>query len=145
MKGKNTAAIATRVPDDVYFAIKSMADTQGMTISEVLKLVIEKGLKAIESESKGGATPQNPAQRPESQTPPSEESPPVNPNGISQDRMKKQNRLVKMVSDKGWRITDFFIDWLKPKFGKGVLRELTDEELDEALRLFELVPARKKQ
>jgi hypothetical protein len=150
VKGRNTVAVATRIPADTYFVIKSMAEARNMTISEFLKTVIEKGLAVIESHEIAG--PQSPAPEPppppEPDPPgpqmPLEESPPVDPPDISQDRIDKSNQLVKMASDKGWNINDFFVNWLKPKFGKGTLGKLTDEELDEALRLFDQEPERRR-
>jgi hypothetical protein len=151
-KGKNTTVVATRLPDSTCDVIKSMAEARNMTISEFLKAVIEKGLAAIEIEDQDIAGPQSPA--PEPAPPPEpqnpelqvelEESPPIEPSDVSRDRIDKSNKLVKMAGDKGWNVNDFFVNWLKPKFGKGTVGKLIDEELDEALRLFEQEPVRKR-
>lgn len=45
VRGRNTAVVATRVPDSTFTVMKLMAEANNMTVSQMLKPMIMKGLK----------------------------------------------------------------------------------------------------
>ena len=139
MKGKNTTAVATRIADSKYLAVKAMAEARNMTISEFLKLIVDLGLKALEGEPHDESqVPQKPGSQLELVL----ESAPA-PSEATNDGVRKINSLLKMAGDKWWSMSDLF-DWLDRIFGKRLPKDLTDEELDDALRLFEREPERER-
>jgi hypothetical protein len=139
MKGKNTTAVATRIADSKYLTIKAMAEARNMTISEFLKLIVDLGLKALEGEPNDESqVPQQPGSQLELVM----ESAPAPSEPIT-DGVRKINSLLKMAGDKWWSMSDLF-GWLDRIFGKTLPKDLTDEELDDALRLFEREPERER-
>ena len=139
MKGKNTAAVATRIADSKYLAVKAMAEARNMTISEFLKLIVDLGLKALEGEPHDESqVPQQPGSQLELVLESAPEPSEATTNGV-----RKINSLLKMAGDKWWSMSDLF-DWLDRIFGKTLPKDLTDEELDDALRLLEREPERER-
>jgi hypothetical protein len=140
MKGKNTTAVATRIADSKYLTIKSMAEARNMTISEFLKLIVDLGLKALDGQPQ--AEESHVLQKPGSQLELALESAPAPSEPIT-NGVRKINSLLKMAGDKWWSMSDLF-DWLGRIYGKRLPRDLTNEELDDALRLFEREPERER-
>jgi len=53
-RGRNTTVIGVRVPDSVYAKVRARAEKQGVTVSEYLRVAIEREIERSHHKVKSG-------------------------------------------------------------------------------------------